>query len=164
MNSLRTSSSQNNWTMEMVSNSEYSTRTNIYNYLCVKNNIPFYTKNNLSDLKLPQVVMNRWQVTISLAILMWNGKFAIEIPLTTSWHPMASSLNHICLFGISISRDTWKLVTLDVRQLMKDFISHEIVAIPQVMTKQNFRMRLQECIAHGIKHLNDIIFKTKWSH
>jgi hypothetical protein len=27
---------------------------------------------------------------------------------------------------------------------------------------QNFRVRLEECIAHESKHWDDIIFKTKW--
>jgi hypothetical protein len=45
---------------------------------------------------------------------------------------------------------------------LKDAIRHEIAAIPEVMTRralQNFRMRLQECIAREGRHLDDKIFK-----
>jgi hypothetical protein len=45
---------------------------------------------------------------------------------------------------------------------MKDAIHLDIAAIPEVMTRralQNFRVGLQECIAHEGMHLDDIIFK-----
>jgi hypothetical protein len=45
---------------------------------------------------------------------------------------------------------------------LKDAICHEIAAIPEVMTRralQNFRVRLQECIAREGRHLDNIIFK-----
>jgi hypothetical protein len=45
---------------------------------------------------------------------------------------------------------------------LKDAIRLDIAAIPEVMTRralQNFRVRLQECIAREGRHLDDIIIK-----
>jgi hypothetical protein len=53
---------------------------------------------------------------------------------------------------------------LQTNDKLKDAIRHKITAITEVMTRralQNFRVRLQECIAHESRHLDDIIFITK---
>ena len=46
----------------------------------------------------------------------------------------------------------------------KDFIYHEIAALPEAMTcwaQHNFRVSIQVCIACEGKHLDDIMLKTK---
>jgi len=46
---------------------------------------------------------------------------------------------------------------------LKDAIREEVAAIPQEMTNivlENFRERLQQCIANNGCHLSDVIFKT----
>jgi hypothetical protein len=49
---------------------------------------------------------------------------------------------------------------------LKVAIGHEIVAKPPDMVRcsvNNFKVRLQECVWRDGKHLDGIIFKTKWA-
>ena len=101
---------------------------------------------------------------IFVAIIAWNSEHTSpkeSMDLLTTWsHPVP---------GLPIrsgsSGNTRKLKFLKIDHELKDFIHHEIAAIPEAMTRQtlqNFGMRLQECIVQKAKHLDDIIFWTRW--
>ena len=68
---------------------------------------------------------------------MWN--FSKMLYLTKWWHLMASFLTK----SITTSGDTWKLKFLNIGC-------------------SDFKVGFQECIAQECKHLDYIIFKTKW--